>query len=207
MLYLPKRRNLKNFKRKSICRFPSVKGDVPVVRTEGVLEKDFCYHLEFDPLVLQYQCQPLGYYYYLNNEKLGYTPDFEVEIDGGSETYYEIKERKYIKEGFEIEFKAKQQQAKILGKELILVYDDFIRQQPKLTNLKRVYGSKRRGRPSKDLVNSITEAFPKQQSIIAEDLMQNIGITIGQVYQLIYYKEIIADFDKTFGPEMALWRG
>lgn len=78
MLYLPKRRNLKNFKRKSICRFPSVKGDVPVVRTEGVLEKDFCYHLEFDPLVLQYQCQPIGYYYYLNNEKLGYTPDFDT---------------------------------------------------------------------------------------------------------------------------------
>jgi len=207
MLYLPKRRNLKNFKRKSICRFPSVKGDVPVVRTEGVLEKDFCYHLEFDPLVLQYQCQPLGYYYYLNNEKLGYTPDFEVEIDGGTETYYEIKERKYIKEGFETEFKAKQEQAKILGKELILVYDDFIRQQPKLTNLKRVYGAKRRGRPSRDLVKLIKEAFPKQQSIIAEDLMQHIGITIGQVYQLIYYKEIIADFDKMFGPEMTLWRG
>lgn len=207
MLYLPKRRNLKNFKRKSICRFPSVKGDVPVVRTEGVLEKDFCYHLEFDPLVLQYQCQPLGYFYYLNKEKLGYTPDFEVEIDGGTETYYEIKERKYIKEGFETEFKAKQQQAKILGKELILVYDDFIRQQPKLTNLKRVYGAKRRGRPSRDLVKSIKEAFPKHQSVIAEDLMRHIGITIGQVYQLIYYKEIIADFDKMFGPEMTLWRG
>ncbi|MFT4899036.1 MAG: hypothetical protein ACI9U0_000824 [Flavobacteriales bacterium] len=207
MLYLPKRRNLKNFKRKSICRFPSVKGDVPVVRTEGVLEKDFCYHLEFDPLVIQYQCQPLGYYYYLNNEKLGYTPDFEVEIDGGAETYYEIKERKYIKEGFETEFKAKQQQAKILGKELILVYDDFIRQEPKLTNLKRVYGAKRRGLPSRELVKLIKEVFPKQQSIIAEDLMQYTGLTIGQVYQLIYYKEIIADFDKTFGPEMKLWRG
>ncbi len=207
MLYLTKRRNLKNFKRKSICRFPSVKGDVPVVRTEGVLEKDFCYHLEFDPLVLQYQCQPLAYNYYLNNEKLEYTPDFEVEINGGAEIYYEIKERNYIKEGFETEFKAKQQQAKILGKELILVYDDFIRQQPKLTNLKRVYGAKRRGLPSRELVKSIKEVFPKQQSIIAEDLMQYTGITIGQVYQLIYYKEIIADFDKIFGPEMKLWRG
>lgn len=205
MLYLPKRRNLKNFKRKSICRFPSVKGDVPVVRTEGVLEKDFCYHLEFDPLVLQ--CQPLGYYYYLNNEKLGYTPDFEVEIEGGAETYYEIKDRKYLDDNFYIEFKAKQEQAKILGKELILVCDDFIRQQPKLTNLKRVYGAKRRGRPSRELVKSIKKAFPKQESIIAEDLMQHIGITIGQVYQLIYYKEIIADFDKMFGPEMTLWRG
>jgi hypothetical protein len=206
MLYLPKRRNLKNFKRKSICRFPSVKGDVPVVRTEGVLEKDFCYHLEFDPLVIQYQCQPIGYYYYLKDEKLGYTPDFEVEIDGGSETYYEIKERKYLDDNFDIEFKAKQEQAKILGKELILVCDDFIRQQPKLTNLKRVYGAKRRGKPSGYLSKSVLDIFTDLQSIIAEDLMEKVNITIGQIYQLIYYKVLLADFDKTFGPEMTLWR-
>lgn len=204
-MYLSKRRNLKNFKRKTICQFPSVKGDVQMVRTEGDLEEDFCYHLEFDPLVIQYQCQPLGYYYYFNNEKLGYTPDFEVIIKGGVDTYYEIKERKYLDENFDAEFKAKQDQAKILGKELILVCDDFIRQQPKLTNFKRVYGAKRRGKPDRELVKWIKQIFVKQESIIAEELMNQVDVTIGQIYQLIYFKVLVANFDEGFGPKMTLW--
>jgi hypothetical protein len=208
VLYVAKRRNLKKFKRKTVCRFPSVKGDVPVVLTEGVIEKDFCYHLELDPLVKLYQCQPLGYYYYLNGEKRSYTPDFEVDIDGGVNTYYEVKELEYLKYDldFDVEFEAKKQQAKILGKQLILVCDDFIRQEPKFTNTKRVYGAKRRGMPSHDMLNSVIKTFDELQPITAEELMVQVNITIGQIYQLIYYKVLLADFNNTFGPEMLLWR-
>jgi hypothetical protein len=208
MLYVPKRRNLRKIKRKTICRFPSVKGDVPVVLTEGTVEKDFCYYLELDPLVKLYQCQPLGYYYYLNGEKRSYTPDFEVDIDGGVNTYYEVKELEYLNddEDFEIEFEAKKKQAEILGKQLILVCDDFIRQQPKLTNIRRVYGAKRRGRPSDEFVNSVVKIIDEHEPITAEELMVQLDMLIGQIYQLIYYKVVLADFDNTFGPEMMLWR-
>jgi hypothetical protein len=205
---LPKRRNLKKFKRKTICRFPSIKGDVPVVLTEGTVEKDFCYHLELDPLVKKYQCQPLGYYYYLNGERRSYTPDFEVDIDGGVNTYYEVKELEFLEDDddFPIEFAAQQKQAEILGKQLILVCDDVIRQQPKLSNMRRVYGAKRRGRPRGEFVNSVVKIIDELEPITAEELMAQTHITIGQIYQLIYYNVLLADFDKSFGPEMLLWR-
>ena len=180
-----------------------------MVLTEGTVEKDFCYHLELDPLVKKYQCQPLGYYYYLNGERRSYTPDFEVYIDGGVNTYYEVKELEYLEDDddFPIEFAAQQKQAEILGKQLILVCDDVIRQQPKLSNMRRVYGAKRRGRPSHEFVNSVVKIIDALEPITAEELMAKTQMTIGQIYQLIYYNVLLADFDNSFGPEMLLWRG
>lgn len=208
MEHLPKRRDLKKLKRKTICRFPSTKGDKSVVLTEGVLEKDFCYHLEFDNDVVEYQSQPLGYYYYMEDGKHGYTPDFKVLVntaEGRSELYYEIKERKYLEEDFEVEFKAKQWPPKNIGKDLILVDDFYIRKQPRLTNLKRVYAAKRRGFPDDVLIKAVTSVFESSEPVTAEILMHLTEISIGQVYQLLYYKIIIADFDKVFEPKMTLW--
>ena len=139
MEFLPKRRDLKKLKRKTICRFPSTKGDKSVVLTEGVLEKDFCYYLEFDEDVVEYQSQPLGYYYYMDDGKRGYTPDFKVlvkTLEGIIEIYYEIKERKYLEDDFDAEFEAKQWPLKNVGKELILIDDEFIRQKPRLITSK-----------------------------------------------------------------------
>ncbi|WP_233078860.1 Tn7 transposase TnsA N-terminal domain-containing protein [Rheinheimera soli] len=195
-------------KRKTICKFPSSKGDVPVVYTEGVLEQYFCYYLELDPSVIQYQCQPLGYHYYFDDKKLSYTPDFKVLVDsdnGRVEVYYEIKQRKFIDDDFEVEFQAKRWPVNNAGMDLILVDDHFIMQQPKLSNLKRIYASRRRGLPADKMVSAVKEVFRDNSSLTADNLMKMLNITIGEVYQLIYYKEIIVDFEEEFGPEMTLW--
>jgi hypothetical protein len=47
-LYVSKRRDLSKRKGTTVCKFPSTKSEVIPVLTDGKLEADFCYHLEFD---------------------------------------------------------------------------------------------------------------------------------------------------------------
>lgn len=208
MQHISKRRDLNKLKKKTICKFPSIKGDVPVVLTEGTLEKDFCYYLEFDDNVIEYQCQPLGYYYYMEDGRHSYTPDFKVQVktdSGIAIVYYEIKERKYLADDFSVEFEAKQWPPQNVGIELILVDDLFIRQQPRLSNLKRVYAAKRREQPEHSLIIKVKEAFHHFESMSAQDLINEADLSIGEIYQLIFFKVLEADFDEPFGPEMILW--
>lgn len=76
-----KKRNLKNMKGKTICRFPSRKPTPRTIYTEGVLERDYCYHLEANENVVEYESQPIGFYYWIGLERHIYTPDFLGAID------------------------------------------------------------------------------------------------------------------------------
>ena len=61
-----------------------------ITYTESLLEADFCYHLEFEPKIIQYQATP----YLLITSLRGYSyifPDFEVFYDDGTISYIEIK--------------------------------------------------------------------------------------------------------------------
>ena len=103
-----------------------------MIYTEGGLEENFCYHLEMDSSVVEYQCQPLGYYYFYEDQKLRYTPDFKVvyQSDHGQIViYYEVKQRKFVDEEFERELEAKRWPAKNAGSDLILVDDEFMKFQ------------------------------------------------------------------------------
>ena len=127
--------------------------------------------------------------------------------NGISVVYYEIKEKRYLSDDFETEFVAKQWPPKNAGMELILVDESFIRQQPKLTNLKRVYASKRRGVPDSALTEQVLVLFQNSDYLTAKELMDLTSITIGQVYQLVYFKLLSVDFNQAFEPDMMIWRG
>jgi len=181
-----------------------------MVYTEGVLEENFCYYLEMDSSVIEYQCQPLGYCYFYDDQKLGYISDFKVVYqsdEGQIVIYYEDKRRKYIDEEFERELEAKKWSVKNTGSDLILVDDEFIMKQPKLINFKRVYTARRRGKPRPALVKAVASAFSSVVSISATELMESLQISIGEIYQLVHFKILVADFEELFGPHMMLWRG
>ncbi|MFT6269585.1 MAG: hypothetical protein ACJAVV_002412 [Alphaproteobacteria bacterium] len=57
-------------KGKTICRFPSSKPSPETIYTEGVLEKEFCYHLEADDTVVRYESQPVGFHYWIDGERV-----------------------------------------------------------------------------------------------------------------------------------------
>lgn len=208
-LYASKRRDLSKFKRKTICKFPASKGDVSPVLTEGILEADFCYHLEADPAVIKYECQPLGYFYYLDKEKHLYTPDFKVWLDNGDIVYYEIKESKYITKEFnELFFPAVEQQAKNLERPLTLITEKFIHAEPLFTNLKRMRKSQVLRHVSNDIISHLVETLKNTKKTNPIDLFDqsDYQYDLGVLYKLIGDGVINANLESEYlGPEMSIW--
>jgi hypothetical protein len=207
--YAAKRRDLSKFKRKTICKFPASKGDVSPVLTEGILEADYCYHLEADQAVLKYECQPHGYYYYLDNEQHLYTPDFKVWLDNGNIVYYEVKERRYIDKIFERDFfPAVQKQAGLLGRSLELVTEEFIYSEPLFTNLKRMRKAKMLRNVPLDVSNQLVEILKTTQKMSPLELFSqseceyDLGILYKLIGEGIIHTNIEANY---FGPEMSVW--
>lgn len=217
--YATKRRDLSTFKRKTICKFPATKGDVRPILTEGVLESDFCIHLEADPAVLRYECQPLGYYYYLDKELHSYnpsdkeqhlyTPDFKVYLDNGDIAYYEIKDSRYIDKEFEeVFFPAVQKQAKFLGCSLTLVTEEFIYSEPLFTNLKRMRKANKLRTIPIDISNQLVEVLKASEKMSPLDLFSQADheYDLGILYKLISEGVIHSDMEVNyFGPEMLVW--
>ncbi|MFT6349014.1 MAG: hypothetical protein ACJAYB_002029 [Psychromonas sp.] len=217
--YASKRRDLSTFKRKTVCKFPASKGDVSPILTEGVLEADYCYHLEADPAVLKYECQPLGYYYYLDKELRSYnpldkeqhlyTPDFKIWLDNGDIVYYEIKGRRYIDKEFEgIFFPAVQKQAEFLGSSLTLVTEEFIYSEPLFTNLKRMRKAKMLRDVPIDVSNQLVEILKIAERMSPLELFSHSDheYDLGILYKLIGEGIINTDIEANyFGPEMSVW--
>jgi hypothetical protein len=218
-LYASKRRDLSKFKRKTICKFPASKGDVSPILTEGVLEADFCYHLEADPAVLKYECQPLGYYYYLDKElhirnpldkeQHLYTPDFKVWLDNGNIVYYEIKDRRYIDKEFEeVFFPAVQKQANFLGRSLTLITEEFIYSEPLFTNLKRMRKAKMLRIVPPNVSTQLVEILKSSEPMKPLELFEqsDYEYDLGILYKLIGDGLINANLEASyFGPEMSVW--
>ena len=61
----------------TIGRLPSLKVD-RMVSFESLLERDFIYWLEFEPMVSWFSEQPLTISYQHDQRTLRYTPDFHV---------------------------------------------------------------------------------------------------------------------------------
>ncbi len=138
-LFASKKRDISKLKTKNLTSFPSKKLRKAIL-TECPLEADFCYFLEFDNAVCDYEAQPLGIKYRFGQAMCVYTPDFLVDAQDG-EKYYEVKEKKYLEndEEFEARFEACQRASENLGRKLVLVTDEEIRRQPLFSNLKQLY--------------------------------------------------------------------
>lgn len=185
--YTNKRRNLKKMKGKTICRFPSSKPIPNTIYTEGVLEKDFCYHLEVDDQVIEYECQPLGYFYWNDTGKHLYTPDFQVVYKDGTIKYFEVKQYEFLDDYFNQNFEIWQQQALLLGKSLELVTDHYIYQSPYFSNLQHLHRARNNGSCTDKFKKVAIFALSEVPSLTIRELLEyaNEPNAIGMVYKLI----------------------
>jgi len=62
-----------------------------IIEFESSLERDFIYIAEYDNQVIKYMEQPLKIWYYHDNIKKCYVPDFWVEYNNGKKEIVEIK--------------------------------------------------------------------------------------------------------------------
>jgi len=133
------RRNLKCSRVKNLYKFASQKMDT-VFTVESSREFDACFHLEYDPKIIQFEAQPIGYKYQFEDKTLPYTPDFKMIDVNNVETFVEVKP---LCETSDIDFKArlKQKQAAALelGTSLVLITEKQIRVNPVLNNLKLLH--------------------------------------------------------------------
>jgi hypothetical protein len=197
-------------KGKSICRFPSLKPTPNTIYTEGVIEKDFCYHLEVDNEIVEYESQPLGFFYWIGPVRHVYTPDFQVFYRNSSIKYFEVKELKYLDDEFYEKFEILKQQALLLDKTLELVTDEFIYKEPLYTNLKHLQRARSNGTYSKKFLEITLFAFSNVESLTIRELLEYADELkgIGMVYKLIQLGFLKANMnDDLLGPDCLVMRG
>jgi len=112
------------------------------VETESTLEADYLLHLEFSPDVFAYRTQPRTFVYEeLLERSRRYTPD--VAVVGTAESaplYMEVKPAAIAASArFQRDFEWQCEAVRREGGTLSVVTDAFIRQEPRLTNLKQLY--------------------------------------------------------------------
>ncbi len=149
---------------------------------EGSLEKDCCYHFEYDPDVVRYESQPEGFYYDYNGKKLPYTPDFLATYLDGTFEYVEVKPHsKTLSKTFKQEFSARKDAANQRGFRLVLVTDKQIRNGNYLKNSELVH--RYSGCISGDeLVSRVYSYLISQSTVQISDLASSIGESVGRVF-------------------------
>lgn len=93
---MPIRQIPKNY-RSLTGQFPSLKNK-RLIAFESLLERDFYLTLEFDKDVIEYEEQPIRFYYEINDKKRRYTPDTLVHYHESLNKKPCIYEVKYIDE-------------------------------------------------------------------------------------------------------------
>jgi len=187
-LYLDKKRDLSKLKSQSITLFPSKKMSSTVL-TECPLEANFCYYLEFDDAIEQYESQPLGFYYSLDHKQYSFTPDFEC-FCGHHYVYYEIQSNtQAIKAKKSTEFKrhfdSAQNQAIKLGKDLILIKENWIKRSPHFQNIMQLYRCMQ--------VQYSYDFFKRIKNKLEKDAVLTIGELIDEHIELPWIYKLIAE--------------
>ena len=191
----PTKRNLNNLLSKSITKFPSTKSDDSPTITESPLEADFCYHLEFDKEVIQYEAQPLSFEYWYDDAIHSYTADFEVFYEGCS-CYYEIKfENDILRDkDFYLKLVAQKKAAIELGKDLLLITDKFILRPNRYENLCLLYKHSKADIQT-DYLLLVAERLKREGGLIISELLRadNYSADFQQIYKYIWDQTLIAD--------------
>ena len=193
----PTKRNLNNLLSKSITKFPSTKSDNSPTITESPLEADFCYHLEFDKEVIQYEAQPLCFEYWYDDAIHYYTADFEVFYEGHS-CYYEIKfENDILRDkDFYLKFTAQKKAAIELGKDLLLITDKFILKHNRYENLCLLYKHSKADIQT-DYLLLVAERLKHEGELMISELLRGdtYSSDFQQIYKHIWNQRLIADLE------------
>ncbi|WP_318433847.1 TnsA endonuclease N-terminal domain-containing protein [Photobacterium leiognathi] len=166
---------------KNIYKFSSLKNR-DAVMCEGSLERDCCYHFEYDPDVVHYESQPEGFYYDFHGKKRPYTPDFLATYVDGTCKYLEVKPHsKTLSKTFKQEFAARKEAANRRGFGLVLVTDKQIRDGYFLKNSELVH--RYSGCIAGDeLAVKVHSYLTSQETVKISDLAVSIGESVGRVF-------------------------
>lgn len=120
-------------------RFPSCKAG-RMVAFEQLLERDALYLFEFSPQVLAIREQPFKFSYADGGRMRRYTPDFALTLSDHSELVIEVKpSRSLAKPEVQAKLAAISDAMVRQGHRFLVLSDDVIRAEPRLSNLKLLF--------------------------------------------------------------------
>lgn len=118
--------------------FPSRKND-RMVGYEHLLEADACVLFEMSPQIAAYHEQPIRISFPDGDRTRLYTPDYQLELTDGRQFLVEIKPaRRLAVPEIRDKFDRIEEHMHRLGLSFLVLTDELIRKQPRLTNLRRL---------------------------------------------------------------------
>jgi hypothetical protein len=151
---------------KNICMFQSTKTvpeKVVRIRVESILEKDFCYYLDFSKKVVRYKPQPQTFTFIdpKTGELLRYTPDFWVKYQSGFTEYVEVKPRVInLAEDYQRKLDTFANMLNRHGEGFRVVGRESIQQSPRLTNYQFLHRYSIERRNPSDTIRRLASEFP-----------------------------------------------
>lgn len=120
-------------------KFPSRKNG-RMVQHEGLLELDAIYLFESSPEIIRYREQPRTIRYPDGNKLRRYTPDFEIYLVSGEVVLIEVKpSSKLLKPDIIRKLMAVKAHLARSGERFVVLTEESIRLEPRLSGLKWVY--------------------------------------------------------------------
>lgn len=148
-----------------------IRGKIPsrkngrMVHYEGLSERDAIFLFEASFNVVRYREQPTTIYYPDGARLRRYTPDFELILDNGEVQYVEVKHTSslaYEKVRHKLDYIERHFRA--LGINYLVLTEKVIRQEPRLSNLRKICAGVQRIWPTADAVrnalNQHSQQFP-----------------------------------------------
>ncbi len=176
-----------------------------VIYTEGNIELDYLYLLEFDhPNVSHFEEQPARIHYELDGKWRHYTPDFYVERLG-ERLIVEVK-RKDEAEAEENQrlFRIAADACERDGYKFVVVTDEMIRVQPRLDNFKLLVRYERTEIDNPLYQIACHQFFAEKGEATLGEVMQYFaarGVGKDVVYSLLFWRVLAVDLMAPIGPD------
>jgi hypothetical protein len=183
---------------KNIGKFSSVKMG-RVAWYESLLERDYMYLLDHDLTLSYWVEQPLKIRYGDNGRTRSYTPDFEVHRQSKKQIV-EVKTKDQVDSGeWDALFSTASSICEKEGYEFTVVTDEFIRQQPRLDNVKTLWKYART--PIRARHQILCNEFFREKQVAEIELGEFIQffrvqhVPVQTIYALLFWS--ILNFDVT----------
>lgn len=185
-------------------KFPSRKNG-RMVHHEGLLELDAIYLFETSPRIVRYREQPASIHYPDGAKLRRYTPDFELQLASGAVILIEVKPARRLQDE-EVRNKLACIDAYLRRscRPFVILTDECISQEPRLSNLRWIYHRAARVPPTGDrariALQSHREHFPTSFTAAAT-LLETHGV---DPYSLLLAGLLCAPLEKTLSLETEL---
>lgn len=140
-------------------KFPSRKNG-RMVDHEGLLERDAIILFEASHRVKCYREQPTSIFYHDGGSLRRYTPDFELVLDTGEVLIIEIKHTGSLAHG-KVKHKIDciKKHYRDFGINYLVLTEEVIRQEPRLSNLRQICAGAGRVWPTADVIHNALQQF------------------------------------------------